>query len=318
MQGASNKIVSVIIVSAGIKDYLDSCLKSLKNQTYKNLEIIVVDNSPDRNSSRQISGSWPGIKLFSKPENLFYAEALNKGISASKGDFILCLNDDVTLDERFIQEAIRGFYLDDSVGMVSGKILRRDGINIDSTGLFLSLWRTPRERGYHKKDRNQYNCPGYVFGVNGAVAFYRRDMLEKIKLDSEYFDSDFRMFYEDLDIAWRANLYGWKGYYVPTAIAYHVRGGTVRQNLGINKPYARRYLSEELHSYLIRNRYLTIIKNESVAGFLLHLPFILAYDFFIFVYLMFFKPVLLRRLFPDLRYINSALKKRKIIQNRRR
>lgn len=73
-------------------------------------------------------------------------------------------------------------------------------------------------------------------------------MLEEIKLGPDYFDADFRMFYEDLDLAWRANLFGWKAYYIPSAVAYHVRGGTARRRIGINKPFARKYLDEELFS----------------------------------------------------------------------
>ena len=312
-----DKIISVIIVTCGVKDYLRQCLDSLKNQTYSNLELIVIDNSLNQNFGQEIIKDFPEIKLYSEPINLFYAGALNKGIKMSKGDFILCLNDDVTLDKRFIQEALRGFYQDSRVGMVSGKILRGDGITIDSTGLFISFSRTARERGYGIRDRGQYNYPGYIFGVNGAVAFYCRKMLEAVKIGSDYFDSDFRMFYEDLDLAWRAQRFGWKAYYVPGAIAYHVRGGTARQGLGIDKPCARTYLSDELHSDLIKNRYISIIKNESVFGFFLHLPFILLYDLLVYGYIIFSNICLLRRLPANLRYIKSSLKKRSLIKTGR-
>ncbi|MFH1339127.1 MAG: glycosyltransferase family 2 protein [Candidatus Omnitrophota bacterium] len=318
MQVSSNKIVSVVIVAGGIKGYLESCLDSLEKQTYKKLEVVVIDNSLNRDFSRQIAGRFPRVRLYSEPKNIFYAGALNKGINVSGGDFILCLNDDVVLDGRFIQEALRGFDAADSVGMVCGRILRSDGKTIDSTGLFLSLWRTAKERGYGIKDRGRHICPGHVFGAGGAAAFYRRSMLEKIKCGPEYFDPDFRMFYEDLDVAWRANLFGWKGFYVPSAVAYHIRGGTARQGPGINKPFARRYLSDELLSDLVKNRYLTIIKNESVPGFILHLPFILAYDIFAFAYLLIFKPGVLKRIFLNLKYLKSALDKRTILNSRRR
>ena len=139
---------------------------------------------------------------------MFYAKALNKGIENSIGDFILALNDDVILDKKYIQEALFGFYIGNDVGMVSGKILRRDRLTIDSTGLFLSPWRTARERGYSRKNNGQFNSQGHIFGVSGAIGFYRRKMLDNIKIGEDYFDSDFRMFYEDLDIAWRAHLFG--------------------------------------------------------------------------------------------------------------
>lgn len=109
MRETSNKIVSIVIVTGGIKDYLESCLDSLENQTYTNLEVIVIDNSLNQNFSRKSAGHRRPVKLYSEPKNLFYAGALNKGINLSRGEFILCLNDDVILDRQFIQEALRGF-----------------------------------------------------------------------------------------------------------------------------------------------------------------------------------------------------------------
>lgn len=312
----SNRLVSIVIVTTGVRDYLWPCLNSLRKQTYLNLENIVIDNSLNPNLSRKINEQYPAIKLYSNPRNLFYCAALNKGIQMSKGDFILCLNDDVILDGRFVEEALKGFNIDERIGMVSGKILRSDKKTLDSTGLFLSIWRTARERGYGLKDKGEYEQGGYIFGVNGAVAFYRREMLEESKINLDYFDIDYHIFYEDLDIAWRATNFGWKAYYVPKAVAYHVRGATVREGGGIDKPYARRYLSNELNSDLLKNRYLTIIKNESLLSFLLHLPFILLYDALAWGYISFFKPSLIKIFLLNRKYFKSAFQKRKLINAR--
>ncbi|MDP2937920.1 MAG: glycosyltransferase family 2 protein [Candidatus Omnitrophota bacterium] len=314
MEWPSNKIVSVVIATCGKNDYLKSCLNSLKNQTQPVFETIVIDNSLNSNFSRAINERYPDIKLHSSPKNLFYCEALNKGIKMSKGDFILCLNDDVVLDKGFITEAIRGFLFGPKIGMVSGKILRSDGKTIDSAGLFLTPWRTAKERGYGLKDKGQYEKEEYIFGVNGAVAFYRREMLEAIKVGYDYFDTDYHFFYEDLDIAWRAKRFGWKGYYIPGAVAYHVRGGSVRSVSGINKPYARRYLNTNLQLDLLKNRYLTLIKNDSYLSFLLHLPFILSYDILVWVYILFLKPNLIKKFLLNLKYLKSAFQKRKLIE----
>lgn len=313
MKESSSRIISVVVVTAGINDYLKSCLDSIKEQTYPPLEIIVIDNSLNENFAQRIIRSHPTIKLYSSTTNLFYCAGLNKGIDLSKGDFILCLNDDVILDKRFIEEALRGFRLDNKVGLVNGKILRSDRKTIDTTGLSLSLCRSARERGYGLKDNGQFEKAGFIFGVNGAVAFYRKDMLDEIKINSEYFDCDYHFFYEDLDIAWRAKRFDWKAYYNPKVIAYHVRGGSVRKNCGLNRPYARRYLNDELQADLIKNRYLTIIKNESWFGFLLHLPFIVFYDLAVLIYILFFSPRSIKILLSNLKYIKGAFKKRKIL-----
>jgi len=307
-------IVSVIIVTCGVKDYLQSCLDSLNKQTYPALEIIVMDNSSNPDFSQKIIRQHREVKLYQCLKNLSYCQALNKGIEMSRGDFILCLNDDVILDKEFIREALRGFTIDEGIGMVSGKILRFDRVTIDSTGLFLSIWRTAKERGYGRKDRGQYEKEEYIFGVNGAVAFYRRKTLEDIQIDADYFDQDYRFFYEDLDVAWRGRNFGWKAYYTPKALVYHARGATVRASGGIDKPYARRYLSDGLHLDLVKNRYLTLIKNESFPGFMLHLPFILLYDFLTWSCILIFRPRLIKKFILNLKVLKAAFVKRKLIR----
>jgi len=309
MDFKSNEIVSIIITCA-VKDYLESCLNSIKAQTHPKYEIIIIDNLNDINFSQTIIKNYPEVKLYSQKENISYCEALNLGIKQSIGDFVLCLNDDVILDNGFIEKALRGFFIDSKVGMVSGKILRSDRETIDSSGLFLSFYRSAKERGYGLKDKGQFEKEGYIFGVNGAAAFYRKKMLEDVKEGLDYFDPDFHFFYEDLDIAWRAQRKGWKGYYISGAVAYHVRGGTARKNYGIDKPYARRYLSDALHLDLIKNRYLTIIKNESYLDFLLHLPYIILYDFFIWSYILIFRRRLIKKFLLNAEYFRNALEKR--------
>jgi Predicted glycosyltransferases len=103
----SNELVSVIIVTCGAGDFLKSCLDSLKQQTCPATEIIIIDNSLKPDIIQNIAAHYPQVKIFSEGENLFYSPALNKGIDLSKGSFILCLNDDVTLDEKFVEEALK-------------------------------------------------------------------------------------------------------------------------------------------------------------------------------------------------------------------
>jgi GT2 family glycosyltransferase len=297
MKNDSSALVSIIIVTIGAQDYLWHCLDSVKAQSYSNLEVIVIDNSLYVDFSAKLRQSFTFIKLYLSAQNLYYGVSLNKGIELSQGKFILCLNDDVILDAGFIQEGIRGFLIKENIGSVSGKILRGNRKTLDSTGLFLSVWRTAKERGYGKCDLGQFQKPGFIFGVNGAVAFYRKEMLEKIKDRNGYFDSRFGMFYEDLDVSWRAQKRGWLAYYIPTAVAFHVRGGSFRPDSGIGKAIARRYLKDQLHCDLIKNRYLTILKNEKFFSFLLHFIPILIYDLCVWIYVILFRPKVIRLYF---------------------
>lgn len=310
MPEMSTQSVSIIIITAGKNSHTQECLDSVGQLAPAPLETILIDNSLNSSFLKSLNFNRNFVKTYSGPNNLFYCDGLNKGIQMSAGEFILCLNDDVKLEKGFIQQAMRGFSINERIGMVSGKILRLDGQTIDSTGLYLTLMRTAKERGYGYKDSCQFDQEGYIFGVNGAVAFYRRKMLDDIKEAQLYFDSRFRMFYEDLDIAWRAQNHGWKGYYIPSALAYHARGLSVRINKGLNKKAARLYLNDELHLDLIKNRYLTIIKNESCAGFILHLPFILLYDLLIWSFVIFFKFSLIKKFISCSGILKSALIKR--------
>ena len=289
--------VSVIIVTIGAKDYLKSCLDSLFTQVYLPSEIIVIDNSLKPDFIHEVNRLYPSVRTFTGSENLFYAAGMNRGIELSKSEIILCLNDDIVLDKNFIQEALKGFLVKKNIGMISGKLLRRDKKILDSTGLFLSVWRTAKERGYGKLDLGQFKKNGFIFGVSGSAAFYHRQMLEEIKKNGDYFDSRFGMFYEDLDLAWRANKSGWLGYYVSSAVAYHVRGGSFRPDYGIDKAIGRKYLNEQLHYDLIKNRYLTILKNEKCLGLFLHFIPILIYDICAWVYILFFHPNVLKIFF---------------------
>ncbi len=296
MQAESGKLVSVIIVTTGVKDYLWRCLDSIKCQSHRSLEVIVIDNSCNPDFSSAIPQHFSPLKLCVSERNMFYCASLNRGIGLSSGEFVLCLNDDVVLDKEFIKEALKGFFLKERIGMVSGKLLRRDGSLLDSAGLFLSIWRTAKERGYGRKDSGRFEKEGFIFGVNGAAAFYRRKMLDEVKEKRGYFDERFRIFYEDLDIAWRAQRKHWQAYYIPRAIAYHARGGTVRSEKGVGKAVARRYLSNQLHADLIKNRYLAILKNESAAGFFLYLVPMILHELAAWTYILLRRPGVIRAL----------------------
>lgn len=301
--------VSIIIPTCGRGEYFISCLESVRRQTCLPKEVILVNNSLDRILESQAQKAYPSVKVLTPLRNLFYGESFNQGIAMSTGDFVLCLNDDTTLDPDFISEALKGFDADKKIGMVSGKILRPDRKTVDTTGLFLTVWRTARERGYGQPDRGQFERGGFIFGVGGAAAFYRREMLNEIKEGAGFFDPSFRMFYEDLDLAWRAHRRGWKAYYVPTAIACHVRGGSVRQGSGEGKPLARRHLSDEFHSDLIRNRYRAIAKNETFKDFWLHLIPIVLYDLCAWLYVLIFRFMVIKIFFSGLKGTSEADKK---------
>lgn len=310
-----NKLVSVIIVGKEKPQLLNRCLNSLEKQIHSNIEIILVDNGSSKKMLEDVTKKYPDLKIIRNKENEFYCKPLNRGIAAAKGDFILCLNNDVLLSPVYISESIRCFSLDDKIGMVTGKMLKADKKHIDSAGLRLGKSRRPVDRGYKKKDISIFWKSGYVFGPAGSASFFRKKMLDDIAIDGEYFDEDFKIYYEDLDIAWRANNFGWKGYYTSNAIGLHYRGGSSKNKPSVFPRYDFPALNDECKMHLIKNRYLTILKNDRLCKFLLNLPFILLYDLRLWIYMMFFET----KLFIDLlkKANNFKIYARKILIKRK-
>jgi GT2 family glycosyltransferase len=278
-------MVSVIIANYNRKNLLRDCLLFLKSQVYSPLEIIVVDNASCDDSQEMIKKEFPEVKLIQNKTPLFFAKAYNKGIKESNAEYILVINNDVTLDKNFIKNAIEGFKLNPKIGSVCGKILRREGKFIDSTGQFLSSTRRARERGYRKRDYGQYDYDNYVFGAPGACALYKKEMLDDVRDCHGYFDERFKAYLEDLDLNWRAYKKGWLCYYTHSAIAYHRRGSTG----WLTKKFPLGFLNLSLRFKLLYylNRYRTIVKNDSFAYFLGNSPLIFVYDCYLLLGIVF-------------------------------
>jgi len=229
-------MISIITVNYNRKDLLRQCLDSIRAQSFKDIEIIVVDNGSVDGSVEMVVRFYPEVNLIRNVRNLLFCKAQNQGIKVSRGDFVLCLNNDCILHKDYLEEAIYTAGLDRKIGMVSGKILRSDRMTIDSTGLFPGRFGKAIERGYGEIDHGQYENPGYIFGVSGSCSFFRRAALEDVKDRYGYFDERFGMYYEDIDICCRMQKKGWRCYYNPSVIAYHIRGGTFLRGVCRHRP----------------------------------------------------------------------------------
>ncbi len=309
----SSDIVSVVVVSLRKGELLSRCLDALLAQTYGDIECFVVLNQADVLEAEVWKGRYPDVTFEYYPENELYCKPLNRGIRSTRGDYILCLNDDVVLFPDFIENAYNAIRRDGGIGSVCGCLLREDGETVDSAGFQWVRSRRPCDRGYGKKTLEKFRRDGYCFGVNGAAALYRRAMLEEIKIGDEYFDEDLGFYYEDYDLSWRAHKRGWKAYYCARALARHTRGATARARHDAS--YAITNISSELAVRLLRNRYVTMIKNDKVPRFLWDLPWIFSYEIRLFVYVVFFRPDVLRSVLADRSYFTRAFEKRRSLES---
>jgi GT2 family glycosyltransferase len=288
-------------------------LDSLLAQEYKEFEISIVDNGSRDGSPQWIADNYPEINCWTFSNNEGFSKAFNWGVNHTNGEFVLSLNPDVFVRQDFLQELINVMCQDDGIGIVSPKLLRDDEPSLlDSTGLFINRYRRPYDRGQGEADDGQYDTILNVFGACGAAALYRRSMLTDVAVEGEYFDEDFFSYYEDADLAWRAQLRGWDARYASLAVATHVRGwgDTLRKRRNsIKNDYGPRLA--------LRNRYLMVVKNDSLKYFLLDFLMIFIKEVTRLFYMAIFTPESLRGLI-DLRLgYKSALNKRKLIRKRR-
>jgi len=269
--------LSTITVSFNSAPFLEEHLLSLKNQDPPLKQIIVVDNGSQDNTL-EILQRFSGIRIIELGQNLGYAAAANRGIAAADGELIMVANADTRFPADFSCRVAQVAAEHPEAGMLSPLMLRFDGQTIDSAGQIPSLSLHPREIGYNRTLSSFPRLETHpVFSVCGAATLFRRSALDRLRIDGEYYDEDFFMFWEDFDIGWRAQLLGIPVLFSPDIVIHHFRSGTLERNaltkvsLALSRPAPIRY-------HLLKNRYLTLIKNFRWRRQFWRLPFIFFRD----------------------------------------
>ena len=300
LQSMTTVRFSIIIVTYNSERHIRYCLDSIFKQNFSNYEIILINNAPSDNTARIIDEYKHRVQIKNNDDNMGFSAAINTGIMMSKGEYALTLNPDVVLKNNFLSEINRNIdKLDKNIGMMGVKILKAnsDGV-IDSTGLVLSRFFRFFDRGSGEKDKGQYDKDIDILGPCAAAAIYKRDMLEEVRIGSEYFDKDFFYLIEDFDIALRARKRGWKGLYLPKAVCYHERNGS-------GMAYkCRQY-------YAFRNRYFLIMKNVEIKPYFIF--YFVIYDIPRFIFLFFTNSRTLSAIINARQSLRGMLKKRKSI-----
>ncbi len=209
---------SIIIPHWNGKQHLDVCLSSLYAQTWRDFEILLVDNGSTDGSQAYLRTSYSDVRLIELGENRGFTGACNAGYAAAMGDIIILLNNDTEVDPHWLAEIVSAFERYPDVGAIASKMLlfdKRDTFH--TAGDIVRVDGTPNNRGVWQKDVGQFEQEEFVFSACGGSSAYRRAMLEEIGfLDDDYFFSC-----EDVDLGWRIQLSGWKVLYVPSAVVYH-------------------------------------------------------------------------------------------------
>lgn len=245
--------VSIIIPTWNGRKLLKNCLESLQKQTFKDFDILVVDNGSSDGTVEFVENDYPNIKLIIFKKNTGFAFAVNAGIKASKADYLILVNNDTKLDKRCVEYLVKAAEAQIQVGMVAAKMLNYHNPKlIDSVGDYIDEVGHANNIGLGENDGPKFDKPDEVFLVTGGGSLFKRQVFDRIG----FFDEDYFAYMEDVDLCFRAQLKGFKGWYEPKAVIYHIHKATSSKN----KPFLE-YLQ-------FRNMMQTIIKDFPMQHFL--------------------------------------------------
>ncbi len=347
--------ISLVIIHFNTPHYLESCLTAIFAQTYKNIEVIFIDNnSPDKSGLEYVKkafGHREDLIIVPNSENLGYARAANQGIRMAiegkdqeealvadlsespapshsnfeKADYVVITNPDIVYTPTYFEKAISRIEQDVKIAALTGKVYKYDFDRlqptniVDTVGLFAYKNRRIIDDGQGLIDEGQFDEECEVFGVSGACPLYRTKALEDVKILGEYLDEDFFMYKEDVDLSWRFLLCGWKNLYYPEALAYHGRGTGVQRRF-FNKEIVanRKSLSKFQKKYSFKNQHLMERKNELWLNYFADFFPIMFKKLAMFTYITFREPYLWGSYFDYLKQLPRALKKRRLIMKKRK
>lgn len=300
---------SIHIVTYNSSEHIDDCLEAVIKQSYPINQIVIIDNASKDNTLEMLQKWADKIHLVKNAKNNGFAGGHNQAIRMTKTDYCLILNPDVVLDKDYVLKTIEAIENTPHAGSATGKLLfKANPSNIDSTGLIINKARRAFDRGAQEPS-DHYHKVEEVFGVSGAAAMYAREMINDISLDGQFFDEDFFAYKEDVDVAWRAQLLGWKAVFEPSAVAHHERGW--KEDGRSSKPLFVRRLS-----YI--NRYKMMVKNDTVSNMCKHIAPLFIYECLSFAFALVREPKLLGAWADFFRKYSDIRKKRISIRSKQK
>lgn len=319
--------VSVNLITWNGKKYLPYCLDAIGKQTFKDFSLLILDNgSTDgtmeflKNFKFQIAN----YKIVFNDKNAGFAAGHNKALHMSDSEYVLVLNQDIILEPNFLEVIVNFLDTHPGVGAVTGKLLqwnfeknKKTNI-IDSCGLKIFKNHRIVELGAGEADDKKWNTSREVFGVSGAAPVYRRTALEDVASSGEFFDKDFFSYKEDIDLAYRLCLFGWKSWFLPEAVAYHDRTarGSGEKNIDTARQRKSKSIFVNYHSY--KNHLFFLFKNVPAGIWWRYGYRIKWYEFKKLIYLLFFERQTLKAWGEFFKKLPVMRKKRKWIMRHKK
>lgn len=316
-----------LIVRNGIR-YLPECLAHVAAQTYPNIVLRVFDNASDDETPEVVARLAPDAQLVRFEKNYVVGGGFNRSLAYSTSPYVVLLCVDVLIDEHFIERAVKAMEEDPRRGAIQAKVLwydkehARKTDTIDTTGMQIYRSRRIVNRGHGQKDAGQFDRAEEIFCFEGAVPVFRRAALEDARMERgdkvgyEYWDEDFMWYADELDFGWRMRLFGWSSWYDPSVVAWHDRSTTHRLSGGWRDfVIQRRQIPSRKRMLDFRNQRLAFLKNDFIGTMILHSPWIIKRELFLFVYFLLFERSSLRAYWDIGRMAPTMIAKRKYIMS---
>ena len=315
---AEKPIVTISLLTWNGSKYLPWLLKSLKAQTFRKWELLVLDNASNDNSVEMVKEYCPQARIITQKRNVGFARGHNLIMNWSDSDYIFVLNQDIILDKDYLSKIVTFLDKNTKVASVAGKVMYWDFNSgaktdvIDSFGLQIDKKREVSDIYQGKKDKDIESQE--VFGLSGAAVVYRRKALDSVAIThddghKEYFDEDFFAYKEDVDLAWRLRLVGWQNWLLTTTKAYHHR--TISKLRGIKKRKQSSSLANRL-SY--RNHLMTLYKNSFYSNLWKDFWAVKWYEFRKVIYLLLFERSTLGGIKEYFQSLPKLKEKRKLVK----
>ena len=251
--------VSIVIPNYNGKHFLEDCLNSVFAQDIENMEVIVVDNGSTDGSQEYLS-TYPGVRTIALDKNYGFCGAVNAGIRAAEGEYVILLNNDTEVDKKFTKELLNAIKEDEKIFSCSSKMIQfHDRTRMDDAGDYYCALGWAFGRGKNGRIEH-YDEPVEIFAACAGAAIYRKKMFESLG----YFDENHFAYLEDIDVGYRARIHGYKNVYAPRAVVYHVGSGFSGS--------AHNAFKVKLSS---RNNVYLAYKNMPFLQMILNLPFLM-------------------------------------------
>ena len=231
-------MVSVIVVNWNGRHLLPECLESLSNQEYRPFSTILVDNGSSDGSLEFVAHRYPEIETIALSENVGFSAANNVAFQRVKTKYVALLNNDAVAHPLWLKSLVGALEMNGEAGFAASKILYHNNPGtIDRAGDSYTTAGAGLLRGRGMRS-NAYDAREWIFGACAAAAVYRKSMLD----DIGFFDEDFFLLYEDVDLSFRAQLRGYRCLYVPEAMVYHKASSSIVRDSPVSVYYGHRNL----------------------------------------------------------------------------